>query len=106
MCRVYSRIFETDFERLKYWADHEDQSVSEFVADAILERMARLSGDFDVPTVYGQLLNQMSEGILELIRSNESIRDEVNHGFSSILGVMRFGDYVSADLDDVAVEAE
>lgn len=97
--RVYSRIGETDYERMAYWADKRGQSVSEFVEDAILERIGRLSGDFDAPTLSIQRLGQLTEAIQTLIVSHESIRTEMSQGFASILGVMTFGDYVSEEID-------
>ena len=101
--RVYSRLPETDYVRMQYWANHEGQSASDFVAEAILERMARLSGDFNAPVLSIQRLNQLTEAIQQLIVSDQSLRDEVSQGFASILGVMRFGDYIS---DDIDVEVE
>ena len=97
--RVYSRISETDYEKMMLWADKRGQSASEFVEDAILERMARLSGDFDAPTLTVQRLGQLTEAVQMLITSNESIRDEMSQGFASLLGVMTFGDYVSEEID-------
>ena len=95
--RFTGRISADDMERMRYWADREGESITEFVECAIHDRIAKLSGDFDAPTLAIQRLNQISDGLLALIELNQGIDREMHEGFASLLGVMRFGDYISVE---------
>lgn len=97
--RVYARLDERDYERMCFWAQSRGESQNDFVEDAILEHIARLSGELNSPSLTVQRLGQLTEAIQTLIRSNESIRDELGQGFASILDVMSFGDYISEEID-------
>lgn len=97
--RIQGRLFEGDYVRMRYWADKQGLSMSEFVEEAVIEHMRHLSGDYDAPLLYVQRLNELTEAIKLLIESNDSLREQSAQGFASILGVMRFGDYVSEEIE-------
>lgn len=98
--RFTGRISESDMELMKFWAEHEGENITEFVECAIQERLDRLRGMGEPTTLGTQRLNQLSDGVLELINLTQAMSREMHEGFSSLLGVMRFGDYVSVDEEE------
>lgn len=99
-CRAYPRFSQDDYERIKYWAAKEDISVSEFVRDATLEKIAHINGDWDIPRFEQQRLNQLVDNIAGLIRVNQLLVDEVSDGFNGLLSLTRGDNYLLDEPDE------
>ena len=58
-------------QRVRYWADRDNaESVNEWIAEAIEQRIARANGDYDLPTAEVARLNQ-------LVDANHGIETEL-----------------------------
>lgn len=96
--RVYARLSSDDYQRMKYWAHERGQSDSEFIECAVQEYIAHINGNYDMPTLEQQRLNQLTDAIVELISSHHALSAVVSNGFRSLISMAR-GDNYLLDMD-------
>lgn len=89
-------------QRLDYWRKKRGlASDNEYIALAVEEKIARENGDYDLPTLEIQRLNQ----IIDEMRANSTnlanLERVVTSGFGSLLGLTRGDSYL---LDDESGE--
>lgn len=96
---VHVRLEGDDYAQLEYWARREGISMSEFAGDAIKMYIAHKCGDFDLPTLEAQRLNQLIDGIAVLSSNVGSLESIVVHGFDSLLGLTKGDNYLLEEED-------
>lgn len=105
--RIYSRLNSQDHARMKYWAEQRGESESEFIEDAIKDFIAHLNGDYDLPTLEQQRLNQLTDVIIELTAADRALSAVVTNGFKSLLSMARGNNYLmDADVGDFDFDDE
>lgn len=97
--RFNLRLHADTVERAKYWAEREDLSVNEYFALAIEEKIARANGDFDVPVLAIQRLNQMIDELRALSTNVTNLEVVTVSGFDSLLELTK-GDSWLTDEED------
>jgi predicted DNA-binding protein len=99
--RVTATISEDEFQRMQYWSARAGLSINEFLRDAIEEKIKRANGDYDLPTLEQQRLNQLIEVIVGL-RDDVNRLGDIFHTDIDALNKLTKGDtkYLSHTLDD------
>lgn len=97
--RVAVRMHPDTRERVNYWAKKRELSANEYIALAVEEKIARENGDYELPTLELQRLNQMIDQVVALTTSSENLQSTVVAGFESLLGLTR-GDSYLTDQED------
>lgn len=92
--RVYGRVSPDTRERVKYWADARNQSEGDFVSDAIEFFISHLNGDYDLPTLEIERLNQLTDVIVELTTADRALSAVVTNGFDALLSMARGTNYL------------
>lgn len=92
--RKYARLSPDDDARLRYWAQSRGISESEFIEEAVRYYIAHLNGDYDLPTLEQQRLNQLTDAIVELVAADRSLSAVVTNGFKSLLVMTRGENYL------------
>lgn len=101
---VKIRIRESTKVRCEYWREKEGYpSVNEFMAEAIEEKIARMNGDYDLPSLEIMRLNQLVDEMKSMATSNASLTKIVTAGFEALMGLTRGDSYL---LDDDSGELE
>ena len=99
--RIYGRLTKDDNARMKYWAESRGLSDSEFIEEALRYYIAHLNGDYDLPTLEQQRLNQLTDVIIELAAADRALSAVVTNGFKSLLSMARGNNYLmDADVGD------
>ena len=92
--RVTVRLNSDTRQRLGYWADKRKVSLNDYLLDAINAAIGRENGDYDLPTLEQNRLNQM----LDEMRANTSNLSNLERiivaGFDSLLGLTRGDNYL------------
>lgn len=96
---VKIRLHSDAVERAKYWSARHDESYNEYIAVAVEQRIARENGDYDLPLLEQQRLNQILDQMKGLTSTVDNLQLIVNAGFSSVLGLAR-GDSYLTDAED------
>lgn len=99
--RVTSRFSETDFMHILYWAEKHDLSVSEYVHDAVLLAIAHENGDYDIPDILVQRLNQVINNQESLNSNMNAVAEMVESSMDSLLSLTRGDNYLLDDEDGV-----
>lgn len=104
----------TETKRVSYFADPDEynqlqyfiksypqkwSSLSEFVRLAVAHYVAFLNGDYELPTLEQQRLNQLIDAITVLSSNVGSLQDITTNGFDSLLQLTRGTNYL-LDYDD------
>lgn len=98
--RVTLRMEPEDTERLDYWASKAGLSRNEFVL-RMLERWIDIeNGNYQLPTLEIQRLNQLIESMSVLSRNVQTLEQVVTSGFDSLLGLTRGDNYLLEQTDD------
>jgi len=93
-------------QRAEYWAARAGfRSVNEFMALAIEEKIARMNGDYDLPSLEIQRLNQLLDEMRSISTGVGNLEQVVTNGFDSLLGLTR-GDSYLQDADDGELDAD
>lgn len=88
------RIHPDTAQRVNYWAAKHELSENEYIALAIEEKIARENGDYDLPTLEQQRLNQLIDEIRALSTNAANLEAVVTSGFDSLLGLTRGDSYL------------
>ena len=97
--RVTARVDEETFQRMTYWAKHNNISVNQLVRDAVDLYIARQNKDYDLPSLEIQRLNQLIDSIAVLSSNVNSLERVTVSGFDSLI-VLTKGDNYLLDDDD------
>ncbi len=97
--RVTATIPDTLYEQVTYWATQRQCSVNEYLKDAIESAIKRENGDYDLPTLEQQRLNQLVDTVQVLSSNMQSMEQIVIHGFDSLLGLTRGDNYLLEEED-------
>ena len=97
--RVTATIPEELYQQLSYWATQHQCSVNEYLKDAIESAIKRENGDYDLPTLEQQRLNQLIDAMTVLSSNVQSMEQIVISGFDSLLGLTRGDNYLLEDED-------
>lgn len=92
--RLTIRLFEDDYERVKYWATQKQCSVNEYVQDALVTQIKRENYDYDIPDVQIARLNQLIDVVLSLSSNVKLLEQVTTSGFDSLLGLTRGDNYL------------
>lgn len=97
--RLTLRFLEADFQKLKYWADKEGVSVNEFIILMLEQWVDIKNGNYELPTLEVQRLNQLIEAHSVMARDLQSLTSVVVSGFDSLLSLTRGDNYLLQDED-------
>lgn len=92
--RLTLRISESCFQKLSYWADREGCSINEFVPIILDKYISIMNGNYDLPSLEIQRLNQLIESMTVMSRNMQSLETVVINGFDSLLGLTRGDNYL------------
>lgn len=82
--RVYPRFTEEDYQRIRYWAEHEGLKPAQFVVEATLHYIDEMNGNYDLPKLEIQRLNQLVDTTSSLTVAIEALVDVCSNGFSTM----------------------
>lgn len=82
-----------------YWAKKEGLSENEYMVLAIEEKIARANGDYELPTLEQQRLNQLIDEVRALSTNQANLETVITSGFDSLIGLTR-GDGYLLDAED------
>lgn len=92
--RLTLRLSQVDYEKLAYWAKRKEMSLNEFVP-FILERYIDIeNGNYQLPTLEVQRLNQLIEAQAVMSRNVQALETIVTSGFDSLLSLTRGDNYL------------
>lgn len=92
--RVTVTLSEEKFQQLKYWAARRERSINEYLGDAIELAIRHENGDYDLPKLEIQRLNQLVDVVTTLSSNVHSLEGVVISGFDSLLGLTRGDNYL------------
>lgn len=92
--RVTVTLDNDKYEMLKYWAARKERSINEYLGDAIDLAIAHENGDYDLPKLEIQRLNQLVDVVTTLSSNVHSLEGIVISGFDSLLGLTRGDNYL------------
>jgi len=88
------RLHPDTVQQAGYWAKKREMDENEYLALAIEEKIARENGDYDLPTLEIQRLNQLIDEIRALSTNSANLEAVVTTGFDSLLGLTRGDSYL------------
>ena len=98
--RITLRMEPEDTLKLDYWAERAGLSRNEFVL-RMLERWIDIeNGNYQLPTLEIQRLNQLIESQSVMSRNMQALEQVVINGFDSLLGLTRGDNYLLEQTDD------
>ncbi|MDP9903215.1 hypothetical protein [Arthrobacter bambusae] len=86
---VKIRVHPDVHERTKYWAQRHGLSANEYMALAVEEKIARENGDYDLPALEIQRMNQLIDQMVAMSSNVQNLETVVVSGFDSLLGLTR-----------------
>ena len=95
--RKWLRLHPDTVQRVQYWSSKNDLTEQEFLELAVEEKIARMNGDYDLPTLEIQRLNQLLDEMKSLSTNIANLERVSTTGFDSLLGLTRGDSYL---LDD------
>lgn len=99
--RVGIRLRSADRERAAYWADKRGYpSVNEYMATAVIEKLRRENGDFDVPDLLTARMNQLIDENRALSTNVANLERVVTSGLESLIGLTRGENYLLDEYED------
>jgi len=96
---VKIRVHPDVHERSKYWAQRHGLSANEYMALAVEEKIARENGDYDLPALEIQRLNQLIDQMAAMSSNVQNLEIVVVSGFDSLLGLTRGDSFYLLDED-------
>ncbi|MFE4834515.1 hypothetical protein ACFRAU_07515 [Arthrobacter sp. NPDC056691] len=97
---MFVRLSSDDRERAKYWSGrHGFASVTDYVTEAVLEKIQRENLDYDLPTLEIARLNQLVDELKALSTNQANLERVITQGFDSIISLTR-GDTYLLDPED------
>lgn len=97
--RVTVSLSPDEYQRLQYWSDRKNMSINEYLKASVEHMIAYDNGDYDLPTLEIQRLNQLVDVITTLSSNVNSLESVVISGFDSLLGLTRGDNYLLEDSD-------
>lgn len=97
--RVPLRLHPDVYERVRYWADKNDVSINEWIANAVEGAIARANGDYDLPTLEIQRLNQLVDEVRAVSTNVGSLESVVITMSESIIGLAKGENYLFDEED-------
>ena len=91
---VLVRMTDEDHARLKYWAASRNMSISEYIVYAMNRLIDIENGNYDLPKLEIQRLNQLIDTITVLSSNVASLEAVTVHGFDSLLGLTKGANYL------------
>lgn len=92
--RVTVRVDPDTYKHLEYWAARKECSISEYLLDAINEKIAHENGNYDLPKLEVARLNQLVDTITVLSSDVQSLESIIISGFDSLLGLVKGDNYL------------
>lgn len=97
--RLTLRLPQTDYERLAHWAKKKEMSINEFVPMLLDFYIDIQNGDYQLPTLEIQRLNQLIESQAVMSRNMQALESIVVNGFDSLLSLTKGDNYLLEDED-------
>lgn len=97
--RIAIRVHPDTLERARYWASRKDQSLNEWIVEAIEERISRINLDYDLPTLEQARLNQLIDLIQSQSTTLENLEQVIIKTGDSITGLARGDNYLLVSED-------
>lgn len=97
--RLTIRLSQTDFEKLQYWAGKADCSINEFILVLLEQWIDIQNGNYQLPTLEVQRLNQLIEAVQVLSQNQQTLESIVTNGFDSLLSLTRGDNYLLEQMD-------
>ena len=99
--RAVFRCSPETYARAEYWAERKGYaSVNELVGDALEAYIARINGDYDLPTLEIARLNQLVDAVVGLSANVANLQTVVQTGQDSLLGLVHGENYLlDANID-------
>lgn len=97
--RKTMRLHKDTVQQVEYWRKKEGLTETEFYVQAVEEKVARMNGDYDLPTLEIQRLNQLVDEMRALSTNAANLEIVVTNGFDSLIGMTR-GDSYLLDQED------
>lgn len=97
--RKWMRLHPDTVQRVTYWSGKRDLTEQEYLEQAVEEKIARENGDYDLPTLEIQRLNQLIDEIRALSTNSANLEAVVTSGFDSLMGMARGDSYLFDDED-------
>lgn len=102
--RITATIPEDDYQRVLYWSKKEGLSVNAWLCEAVIEKIKRANGDYDLPTLEQQRLNQLNDNITTLSSDFYAAMDRFDSAMDSLLGLTRGDNYLLKNREDGELE--
>lgn len=99
MPRINVRFHPETLLKIRQWADQRDVSVNEYITEAVEKQLRREAGDYDLPTLEQQRLNQLIDAYVSLESRFESVEKVIVTMSNSIIGMVRGDNYLMDDDD-------
>lgn len=106
LIQKHIRIHPDVAQNLKYWTKKRQLSESEYVQLAIEEKVARENGDYELPTLEQQRLNQLIDEIRALSTNQGNLERVIVTGFDSLQGLTRGDSYLMDEEDGELLGAD
>lgn len=87
--RTTLRIPADTAARTEYWSSKLGITDTDFMTEAVEEKIARMNGDYDLPTLELARLAQLLDQIKSLTVTNQQLEIVITRGFDSLLGLAR-----------------
>lgn len=97
--RKWMRLHPDTIEQVSYWREKHELTEQEYLALAVEEKVARENGDFDVPVLGVQRLNELIDRVEGLTTSHVNLEKITVAGFESLLGMTRGDSYLMDEED-------
>ena len=92
--RLTLRFSEEDYERLRYWANRSHISINALILKMLDQWIGIQNGDYELPTLEIQRLNQLVDAVEALRASQRSLESVVISGFDSLVSMTRGDNYI------------
>lgn len=93
-------LSQEEYDRLVYWAKKEDLTISEYLRQSIELSIRVAVGDYDLPRLEVQRLNQLIDAMAALSSNVGSLEQVVQSGFTTLLGLTRGDAYLLDEGDE------
>lgn len=97
--RLTLRFPEVECQKLKYWADKQGCSINEFILLMLEQWIDIQNGNYQLPTLEVQRLNQLIEAQTVMSKDLQSLASLVISGFDSLLSLTRGDNYLLEEED-------
>ena len=97
--RLTLRLSQTEYEKLAFWAQKNDMSINEFVPVLLEQYIDIYNGDYQLPSLEVQRLNQLIESQAVLSRNVSALESIVINGFDSLLSLTKGDNYLMEQED-------